>query len=278
MARALLPLFWGKHVRSIAWQTGQVRNDYQDADYARDFLSRLAPIREIEARDGDGSGSLLAEAARQLALAMTYEDTIRVAELKIRRSRFARVHAEVQVEPGQILKIAEFFHPRVEEIADTLPQRAGDWLMRTGWARRLCGRLLRKGKIVATTSLPGFLLLYALARLKPWRRGSRRFPREQAALSAWLALVAETAAVDYALAVEVARMRSLAKGYGDTLERGRAKLDKLTAVLPRLRQQQNAAGVLARLVKAALADEEGRALDKALTELEGRVPAPCSGD
>ena len=30
-------------------------------------------------------------------------------------------------------------------------------------------------------------------------------------------------------------MRSLVKGYGDTHERGRAKFDKLVALLPRLR-------------------------------------------
>src|SRR4029077_5241744 len=94
-------------------------NDYQDAAYAREFLARLAPAQEIERQRGDGSGALLAETARQLALAMTYEDTVRVAELKIRSSRFARVREEIRIEDGQILEIAEFFHPRTQEIADT---------------------------------------------------------------------------------------------------------------------------------------------------------------
>ena len=58
--------------------------DYQDAAYADDYLARLAPLRDIEQRYGDGSGRLLDETARQLALGMAYEDTIRVAELKIR--------------------------------------------------------------------------------------------------------------------------------------------------------------------------------------------------
>src|SRR6266851_5431834 len=58
--------------------------DYQDKSYARQFLARLARFQDIERQHGDGSGALLAETARQLALAMTYEDTIRVAELKIR--------------------------------------------------------------------------------------------------------------------------------------------------------------------------------------------------
>src|SRR5262249_18311425 len=104
--------------------------DYQDADYAREFLGRLRRFQIVEARHGDGTDRLLTEVARQLALAMAYEDTIRVAELKIRPSRFTRVREEVQVAPDQILEIAEFFHPRVQEIADTLPAPLGRWLLR----------------------------------------------------------------------------------------------------------------------------------------------------
>ena len=38
--------------------------------------------------------------------------------------------------------------------------------------RRRCYRLTRKGRIVKTTSVGGFLLLYLLAKLKPLRRRS----------------------------------------------------------------------------------------------------------
>jgi indolepyruvate ferredoxin oxidoreductase beta subunit len=242
--------------------------DYQDADYAEYCLRRLERFREIERRTGDGSGRLLTEVARQLALAMAYEDTIRVAELKIRPSRFARVRREAQIKDDQILEIAEFFHPRVQEVVDTLPAPAGRWLLRTGWVRRPLERLLRNGRIIRTTSIHGFLLLYALSKLKRLRRRSLRFADEQEAIGSWLDLVAETAAGDYALALEVARMRGLVKGYGDTIERGRAKFGKLTAVLPRLRTRDNSGAVLKGLIKTALTDEEGRALDKSLAELE----------
>jgi indolepyruvate ferredoxin oxidoreductase beta subunit len=247
--------------------------DYQDAAYATEFLERLRRFRQIEQAHGDGSERLLGEVARQLALGMAYEDTIRVADLKIRPSRFARVREEARVENGQILEIAEFFHPRVQEIADTLPASTGRWLLRTPWARRALERVLRKGKIVRTTSLGGFLLLFALARLKPLRRRSLRFANEQAALASWLGLVAQIAADSYDLAVEVARMRGLVKGYGDTHERGESKFDRLVALVPRLRNRADGAAALAGLIKAALADEEGRALDKAITELESRACA-----
>ena len=91
--------------------------------------TRLKPIAEADKRHGNGSGMLLAETARELALGMAYEDTVRVAELKIRPARFERVRAEVQAADGQIVEIAEFLHPRVQEIADTLPAGLGRWLL-----------------------------------------------------------------------------------------------------------------------------------------------------
>jgi indolepyruvate ferredoxin oxidoreductase beta subunit len=231
----------------------------------------LQPFREIEQKHGDGSNAVIAETARQLALAMAYEDTVRVADLKIRSSRFARVREEVQLGDGQILEIAEFFHPRPQEIADTLPAPLGRWLLRTHWARGLLERLTRKGKVVKTTSISGFLLLYLLAKLRPLRRRSLRFAEEQAALAAWLDLVARTARSDYALAVQVARMRGLVKGYGDTHARGRAKFDKLAALLPQLRRRSDSAALLDGLVKAALVDEGDATLDKAIADL---MPEP----
>jgi indolepyruvate ferredoxin oxidoreductase, beta subunit len=250
--------------------------DYQDADYAKTYLERLDRLQRIERQYGDGSGRLLEETARQLALGMSYEDTVRVADLKIRASRFARVRAEAQVEDGQILEIAEFFHPRTQEIADTLPAGLGRWLMRAGWARALLDRATRKGKVVKTTSVSGFALLYLLSKLgRPWRRRSLRFAVEQTALEVWLDLVAETARTDYALALQVAHMRNLVKGYGDTHERGRAKFDKLVALLPRLRERGDSAPLLEGLIKAALADEGGQALDKAIAALDG-MPAPTA--
>jgi indolepyruvate ferredoxin oxidoreductase beta subunit len=245
-------------------------NDYQDVDYAKSYLARLRPLCEIEQRSGDGSGRLTDETARQLALAMSYEDTIRVAELKIRSSRFARVREEAQAADGQILEIAEFFHPRTQEIADTLPAALGRWLMRTNWARAAVDRFTRKGRIIKTTSIGGFSLLYLLSRLKRFRRRSLRFAVEQAALTAWLDLVADTARADYPLAIEVARMRGLVKGYGDTHARGQAKFERLAALLPRLRGQPDAAAMLGSLLKAALAEEGGEALDRAIAQTEVR--------
>ena len=156
--------------------------DYQDVAYAREYLDRLKPVAEAERKHGNGSGLLLAETARELALGMAYEDTVRVAELKIRPGRFERVREEAQLADGQILEIAEFLHPRVQEIADTLPAGLGRWLLDSGWPRRLLERFTRKGKVLKTSSILGFLQLYFVASLKPTRRRSLRFQNEHAFL------------------------------------------------------------------------------------------------
>jgi indolepyruvate ferredoxin oxidoreductase, beta subunit len=250
--------------------------DYQDLAYAREYLARLAPVAEAEQRHGDGSGRLLSETARELALAMAYEDTVRVAELKIRPERFARVREEVRAADGQIVEIAEFLHPRVEEIADTLPAGLGRWLLRPGFARRATERLTRSGKVVKTTSLGGFLLLYCVASLKRFRRGSLRFAAEARSIDEWLATIVRLAADNYALAAEVAEVRTLLKGYGDTRQRGLERFTQLMALVPRLAREASGSATFARLRQAALADEEGTALARALAELQLVSPAAAA--
>jgi indolepyruvate ferredoxin oxidoreductase, beta subunit len=233
--------------------------DYQGIDYAKRYLARLAPIAQA-----DKDGRLISETARQLALGMAYEDTIRVAELKVRPSRFERVRAEVRVNSGQILEIAEFMHPRTQEIADTLPAPLGRFILKTTWVRGLIDRMTRKGRVIKTSSLRGFLLLYVVAAFKPLRPRSLRHGVEQQHLEEWLATVQRTAATHYDLAVEVAAARNLVKGYGDTHERGRARFETLMGLLPALAQRPDGAEQLAGLRKAANADDTGAALNSAI--------------
>jgi len=245
--------------------------DYQGLDYARLYLARLAPIVAA-----DRDGRLIAEVARQLALGMAYEDTIRVAELKIRPSRFARVREEVRVNDGQVLEIAEFMHPRTQEIADTLPAPLGRFILKTGWVRGLIDRMTRKGRVVKTSSLRGFLLLYMVAAFKPLRPGSLRYGVENAHLEEWLGVVQRTAATHYDLAVEVAAARNLVKGYGDTHERGRARFDTLMAMLPALSGRPDGAARLGSLRKAANADDTGATLNAAIAKMKEPELQPSS--
>jgi indolepyruvate ferredoxin oxidoreductase beta subunit len=231
--------------------------DYQDIRYAGEYLDRLAPLAAA-------APDILDETGRHLALWMSYEDTVRVADLKTRRSRFARVGREVRLKGDQQLGIAEFLHPRVEEIADTLPAGFGRWLLATGWARALVGRFTRQGRVVRTSTVRGFLLLYFVASLRLIRRRSLRFAVEHARISEWLGLIGRLASSHPALALEVARAQRLIKGYGDTHARGWRNYQRIVAALPALETAAEGASRLQELTQAALADDRGEALEKSL--------------
>lgn len=230
--------------------------DYQDVAYARLYLDRLDVLRSAP---GGKDARLLGETARHLALWMSYEDTIRVADLKTRASRFDRVRGEVRAKPEQLLQINEFMHPRIEEIAETLPAALGRWLARPHAAHRFVARFARAGRVVKTSSLGGFLMLYLLARWRRWRRVTLRYAVENERIETWLARVRVLAATDPALALETAQCQRLVKGYGDTHARGLKNYETVMAVVDRHATSLKPT-TLRELRDAALADEHGNAL------------------
>ena len=70
--------------------------------------------------------------------------------------------------------------------------------------------------------------------------------------------------LDYDLAVEALACRRLVKGYSDTHARGLSKFDRVLAEVPFVAGRVESAAWLRRLKEAALADEQGIALDGAL--------------
>lgn len=229
--------------------------DYQDIAYAGEYLDRLACLRTADPE-------LLGETARHLALWMSYEDTIRVADLKIRRSRFERVAGEVKLQAGQQLGINEYFHPRLEEIADTLPAPVGRWLLATPWARARVLPLTRRGRVVRTSAVGGYLMLYMVAALRRIRRKTLRFQTETRHMAQWLDTIHGLSASHPGLALEVARVQRLVKGYGETHERGRRNFQLLMTLVPRLQAAPDGAQRLGQLIRAALADESGQELHR----------------
>jgi indolepyruvate ferredoxin oxidoreductase beta subunit len=238
--------------------------DYQDVDYASRYLDLLQPLAHALPADAMQAAELMDETARHLALWMSYEDTVRVADLKTRRSRFNRVGGEVKLSQAQHLGINEFLHPRIEEIADTLPAGLGRWLLATRWARACVEPFTRKGRVVQTSSIRGYLLLYVIAAMRPLRPKSLRFEIEHQRISNWLGDIVRLTPSQPALALEVARAQRLVKGYGDTHARGWGNFEKIMATLPQLQAMPQGPAQLRALVAAALADDSGQALEKLL--------------
>ncbi|MGZ8310463.1 MAG: indolepyruvate oxidoreductase subunit beta family protein [Allosphingosinicella sp.] len=247
--------------------------DYQDRGYADLYLDRLGAVARADAELGGEhmGGALTATAARHLALWMAFEDVIRVGDLKTRAGRLRRVREEAQLDVGQIAEVTEFMHPRFEELCDTLPASTGERLLASRRARRWTAPLLAEGRFVTTTRLPGFLLLWSLARLRRYRPRTLRYRDEQARITGWLETAVNAARADYALGVEVLRLQRLVKGYGDTHARGLHNFGLILANLAQLVGIEEGPAILRDLHEAALKDDEGLALGRAMRSIGRRT-------
>lgn len=235
--------------------------DYQDAHYAVLYLDRLEAVARLD----EAPFELTAETARHLALWMSYEDTIRVADLKIRSSRMGRVRGEIGLADDQLFGVTEFMHPRLQEVCETLPAPLGRAILSSPGLRKLSARFFREGRHVETTSIRWFLLLRFLAGLRGLRRSSLRFADEQARIEEWLELVRTTAGRGRAQAIEIAKCQRLIKGYGDTFERG---LRNFKGIVEAYRSRPDLApDVIASLRAAALANDQGELLARELAKL-----------
>jgi len=241
-------------------ELGRARlKDYQNDAYASLYLERVRSL-------GDRDGRLIGEVARQLALWMSYEDIIRVADLKTRRSRFERVRREAGAREDEPVIVIDYLKPGIEELASVLPATLGRRLL--DWAGRH-GKLdaYNVGMHLKTSGIFGFLLVRALARLKPWRPKSLRYADEQALIERWLGEVRAAAGRSTELALEIAECATLLKGYGETHRRGLANFlaifDALVENPPTAEPAEQAAAIR-KAREAALSDPDGLALEKNL--------------
>ncbi|WP_376096897.1 indolepyruvate oxidoreductase subunit beta family protein [Roseomonas sp. CCTCC AB2023176] len=253
--------------------------DFQSEAYAALYLDRLKSVLAADpARSMTGGGihRLSAEVARHLALWMAYEDVVRVAQLKSSRERFAEVRAEVRAKPGEPVRITEFLKPGADEIAALLPPSLGRRLRAWGERREARGAQNASLRLPSTT-ITGFLTMFALARLRRFRPLGLRYTEEQEAIESWLARIRSTAkSGDHALAVEITACATLLKGYGETQRRGRAGFAMVMSVADaQTSGDPTAAGRVARAREAALADPEHKTLRATLDAIAAEAQRPA---
>jgi len=244
--------------------------DFQDVDYGADYLDLLAGMLALDKPLNDGSRdyALTRTAAKYIAVAMAYDDVYRVADLKTRGSRFARVRAEVAATADQLVYTTEFMHPRMDEVTGSLPAALGRFIENRPTLFRRLDKIVNRGRRVKTGAISWFIALYIIAGLKRFRRGTLRHAQEVKHRDAWLARIKAAAEKDYDLAIELLVARRLVKGYSDTHARGQSKFDLIMNVATRLEGRADAASWVRRLREAALQDEEGAALSGALRTIE----------
>ena len=256
--------------------------DYQNPAYAKLYLDRLGNVLAIDRdRGGERNGwTLTVEAGRYLALMMSYEDIIRVADLKSRRSRMDRVRAEVLAKPDEPIRVTEFLKPGFDEMTSVMPTWMGrpimNWARGNEWASNFNFAMR-----VRSNTIYGFLRLWMLSKMRFYRPKTYRYGEEQKAIEAWLDTVKNAAALHYQLAVEIAELANLRKGYSDTHQRGLQNFTRImeeVAIPCSSAAKDPAWGVdaVSKLRTAALADPEGDALDKAFTALDGAPQAAAA--
>ena len=251
---------------------------FQDAAYADLYLQRLVRIAAAEQASDPQQAhgrALTRETARFLALWMAFDDIVRVADLKCRASRFARVRREVAAADRDVVRIVDYFKPGMAEFAALLPAVPAQWL--SAWDRRRQAggnEPFALALQVRADGIFGFLALRTLASLRWLRRRGLRFGQEQAMIERWLRSIETVLSDDWRCAHEIALCGRLIKGYGATNERGKRNLLQIIDhLVPRpFATTADRADAIRQARRAALADEDGRALDATL--VTHGAPAP----
>jgi indolepyruvate ferredoxin oxidoreductase beta subunit len=245
---------------------------YQGVAYARLYLDRLRALVDADAAHG-APGKLLKSVAQHLAVRMSYEDVVRVAQAKIAPDRFRRIAREELRVKDEPFTVHDFLKPGIEELCQLLPSFLARPILSFSERRGWLGRVYF-GMEINSTSISGYLRFLMLAKLRGLRPRGHRYKQEQIQIESWLALIAEAARQSGELALEVAECARLIKGYGDTYARGLANYRSIEArvIRPALAgviPPQRAADALASARAAALLDPEGESLAKCLAEIDG---------
>ena len=261
-------------VHAIAREGVSRSVDFQNVAYARLYLERLQRF----ARAPGADSAFLAELARHLAIRMTSEDVVRVAQLKLRETRLAMVRAEARAKPGDIVRIIEFLKPGPHEILSILPAPLARSLLAI--VRKLGLERAAIPMRVHTTGLFGFLQLRALSSLRGLRPMSLRAAEEKAWIEAWLDLIDKALRVDREAAREIVETAQLVRGYGETWERGHANWRKIAdeiirPMLASAKPPSHFADAVLQARLAAVADPEGKRLT-ALIHSVHHLTAPAS--
>jgi hypothetical protein len=237
--------------------------DYQGSSYAQLYVDRLR--RSIGRRDVDGA--IFGEIARLMAMRMSYEDPIRIAQLKL---------AEYEMAAGdpRVLATDDICKFRLDELVGALPaivaEPALDVLEKLGWTHKPVSiRFSAKSRL-------GLRRLKIEAALRRWRLFSVRYGKERLWVERWLHMISRSLARQPKAAPAIVQTATMVQGYGDAYRQGLADwhaiIDGLAkpaldGVLP----LADLAGAIAEARAAALPDPRQAALKRTIAEIRARA-------
>jgi hypothetical protein len=241
--------------------------DYQGPSYAKLYVDRL---RRFVGRRGVDA-AMLGEIARLMAIRMSYEDPIRIAQLKL--GEYGAASGSAGVQPVDIRKF------RLDELIGALPAVAAepmlDVLEYIGWTHRPVSIRF------STASRGGLRRLEIEASLRRWRLFSVRYAKERAWVERWLHMIDRSLVKQPAAAPEIVQTAAMIEGYGDVYRQGLSDwhlmIDNLAkptfdGVLP----LADLAGAIAEARAAALPDPRQAALKRKIDEIRAGAQSEAS--
>jgi hypothetical protein len=258
---AFLPDGLPEGVATVASEGIQLLTDYQGAGYARLYVERL---RRFVGRHDVGD-AMLGEIARLMAMRMSYEDAIRIAQLKL---------AETGAGNGPVQPADDVRKFRLDELVGALPAVVAEPVL------DICERLGWKHKPVSirfsTASRWGVRRLKIEASLRRWRLFSVRYAEERVWVERWLHMIGRCLAKQPSATYEIMQTATMVQGYGDAYRQGLADwhaiIDGLAkptfdGALP----LADLAGAVAEARAAAMPDPRQAALKRTIAQIRARA-------
>jgi hypothetical protein len=179
--------------------------DYQGNAYATLYVTRLR--RFVGRRDVNDA--MLGEIARLMAMRMSYQDPIRIAQLKL---------AELEAGGAPSHDVRRF---RFDELIGALPAVVAEPVLDTfewlGWEVR------RRVPIrFSTRSRWGIRRLKIEAGLRRWRLFSVRYAKERVWVERWLHMIDRSLTKQPRAASAIVQTATMVQGYGDAYRQGLA--------------------------------------------------------
>jgi hypothetical protein len=235
--------------------------DYQGPSYAQLYVDRVR--RFVGRRSVDDA--MLCEIARLMALRMSYEDPIRIAQLKL---------AESGIGAGPRIQSTDVRKFRVDELIGALPAVVAEPLLDAlewvGWLH------LPVSIGFSTKSRWGVRRLKIEAGLRRWRLFSVRYTKERAWVERWLHMIDRSLTKQPKAASAMVQSAELVRGYGHVYRQGLADWNAIIdgLVKPTFDGALPLADLAAAVTEAraaAMPDPRQTALKRTITEIRARA-------
>jgi hypothetical protein len=212
---------------------------------------------------------MLGEIARLMAIRMSYEDPIRIAQLKLAEITDAAGNPHLQ----STRDVRKF---RIDELISALPAIVAEYVLD---ALEWVGWLHKPVSIsFSATSRFGIRRLKLEASLRRWRRYSVRYTKERVWVERWLHMIDRSLTKQPAAAAAVVQTATMIQGYGDPYRQGVADWNAIIDGLAKptfdgVLALSDLAGAIEEARATALPDPRQAALKRKIAEIRARVPA-----